>query len=258
MTEPVRFFFIHVMKTGGTSFVRQMLTNFEPDEVYPSEVDRSDSSDTERYTDLPKMIDLSDERRARVRVYAGHHPYVASELLGIDLVRLTLLRHPVDRTVSMLKHLKRRFENFSDLSLDAIYDDDTAFRTSLGNAQTNAFSLTARERELVREFMDSKVDDETLTRSVPIEPDRFAQAKAHLANVDVIGLSEQYGDFIDELRTRFGWWPNGVNAHVRTNVSSEDWPVSSALRQRIADELVTDIEFYEYARELVETRRRSS
>ena len=32
-----RFFFVHVMKTGGTSFVFQMTTNFAPAEVYPNE-----------------------------------------------------------------------------------------------------------------------------------------------------------------------------------------------------------------------------
>jgi hypothetical protein len=258
MTEPVRFFFIHVMKTGGTSFVRQMLTNFEPDEVYPSEVDRSSPSDIERYGDIPKMIDLSPERRARVRVYAGHLPYVASELLGIDLVRLTLLRDPVDRTVSMLKHLKRRMDRYADLSIEAIYDDDSAFRIFLGNAQTNVFALTADERDIVLAFMRSMAVDEPLTRTVPVEPHRFERAKANLANVDVIGLSEQYGDFVEELRARFGWWPAGVNAHVRMNVSSEDWPASPALRRRIAEELATDVEFYEYAKELVADRRRSS
>ena len=95
------------------------------------------------------MLALSPERRARIRVYAGHLPYVASELLGIDLVRLTLLRDPVDRTVSMLKHVKRLFERYAEFSLDAIYDDDAVFRHYLDNYQTKVFALTAEERAAV-------------------------------------------------------------------------------------------------------------
>ena len=82
--EPRRYFFIHVMKTGGTSFVFQMLANFEPDEAYPSAIDRASPTDVTPYASIPKMLALSPERRARIRVYAGHLPYVASELLGSD------------------------------------------------------------------------------------------------------------------------------------------------------------------------------
>ena len=84
----------------------------------------SSPTDVTPYASIPKMLALSPERRARIRVYAGHLPYVASELLGFDVIRLTLLRDPVDRTVSMLKHVKRLFERYRELSLEEIYDDD--------------------------------------------------------------------------------------------------------------------------------------
>ncbi len=256
----VPFFFTHVMKTGGTSLVWQLLTIFEPDEMYPSEVDRSSPNDTTLYYVIPKLLDLSPERRARIRVYAGHFPYVASELLGIDLIRLTMVRDPVDRAVSMLKHVKRLFDDYHDLSLEAIYEDDAIFRSFLDSFQTNVFALTAEERKHALAFLesDANTDAQPAARSVPLEPHRFEHAKANLANVDVIGLSEEYGAFVAELHDRFGLWPNGVKQQVRTNVSAEDWPVSAALRRRIAEELTTDIEFYEYAKELVAARRRAS
>ncbi len=260
MTEPEdrRFFFIHVMKTGGTSFVFQMLANFEPDEAYPSAIDRASPTDVTPYASIPKLLALSPERRERIRVYAGHLPYVASELLGIDLVRLTLLRDPVDRTVSMLKHVKRLFERYADFSLEAIYDDDAVFRHYLDNVQTKVFALTAEERERALAATAANSEAPPLARSAPIAADRFEHAKANLANVDVVGLNETYGDFVDELHARFGWWPDGVKQHARANVSSERWPVPAALRRRIADDLTVDMEFYEYAKELVAARRGSS
>ena len=260
MTEPERprFFFIHVMKTGGTSFVFQMLTNFEPDEAYPSAIDRSSPTDVVPYASIPKMLALSPERRARIRVYAGHLPYVASELLGLDVVRLTLLRDPIDRTVSMLKHLKRLFEQYSELSLEAIYDDDFVFRRYLDNAQTKVFALTAEERERALASAASNAETEPLARSMPIDQHRIEHAKANLAKVDVLGLNESYGAFLEELHIRFGWWPNGVKHQARANVSSEGWPAPDSLRTRIAADLAVDVEFYVYAQGLVAARRRPS
>jgi hypothetical protein len=255
--EPTRFFFIHVMKTGGTSFVFQMLANFEADERYPSPIDRSSPTDVTPYASIPQLLALSAERRARIRVYAGHLPYVASELLGIDLVRLTMLRDPVDRTASMLKHVKRLIARYAEHSIEAIYDDETVFRHYLDNYQTRLFALTAAERESALARTGAGTDLPRPAGRFPIDARRFEQAKSNLAKVDVVGLSERYGDFVEELHVRFGWWPAGLKRHARANVSSEDWPISPQLRRRIADDLSVDMEFYEYARQLVEERRQS-
>ena len=264
-TEIPRFFFIHVMKTGGTSLVFQLLQHFDEDEVYPSTIDRGSPADVTPYTSIPTMLALSPERRARIRVYTGHMPYVASELLGIDVIRLTLLRDPVDRTISMLKHVKRLFERYAALPIEAIYEDDPVFRHYLDNYQTKVFALTAEERAralaaaagaTAEEHPTDPVQQQSgASRSVPIDSRRFERAKANLAGVDVVGLNERYGDFLDELHSRFGWWPDGLRRQARANVSSEDWEVPSALRRRIADDLTVDMEFYEYAKTLVEDRR---
>src|SRR5689334_6063385 len=51
-----RFFFVHVMKTGGTSFVFQLLRNFAPDEVYPDvALDRRSPTDAEPYASLTAL-----------------------------------------------------------------------------------------------------------------------------------------------------------------------------------------------------------
>jgi hypothetical protein len=154
--------------------------------------------------------------------------------------------------------VKRLFERYYERSLEEIYEDDAVFRHYLDNAQTKVFALTAEERELALAAAAPNADAAPLARSVPIPSHRFEQAKANLAKVDVVGLNETYGDFLEELHNRFGWWPNGVKQQARANVSSEDWEVSAALRRRIAEDLTVDREFYEYARELVAARRRSS
>jgi hypothetical protein len=270
--EPTRFFFIHVMKTGGTSFVFHLLRNFHPKEVYPHEaLDRRYPSDVEPYASIADLLSLTAERREEIRVFAGHFPYMVCDLVGLDLRMLTLLREPVERTISVLKHFKRLFERYRDLSLDEIYDDELVFRHFVENFQTKVFALTAADQpqafvsrvsyqEIFARLRVSRADDpraadHAADETITIDADRLARAKASLATVDVVGLNDRYREFVDELRSRYGWWPAGLDDAARANVSSEPWAPSASLRARVARDNRFDLEFYEYARELVRDRR---
>jgi hypothetical protein len=50
---------------------------------------------------------LPEERRETIRLYAGHLPFVTCELLGDGFRMMTLLRDPIDRTVSLLRQVQR-------------------------------------------------------------------------------------------------------------------------------------------------------
>jgi hypothetical protein len=266
-----RFFFVHVMKTGGTSFVFHLLRNFAPVEVYPHEaLDRANPSDVEPYASLPHLLALTPERRAQIRVFAGHFPYVASELIGVEPVTLTLLRDPVDRTISVLKHFKRLFARYRELPLDEIYDDELVFRLFVENFQTKVFAIAAADRpqafvsglsyaEIFARLAEPRVTgagpDARPLETITVDADRVVRAKVNLAAVNVVGLNEHYGDFVEELRRRFGWWSAGLDDRGRANVSVEPWPASAALRARVARDNAHDLELYEYAKELVADRR---
>jgi hypothetical protein len=263
-----RFFFVHVMKTGGTSLVLQMHSHFAADEIYPNErLDRRHRMDPEPYASLPDLLALTHERRAAIRVYAGHFPFMVRELLGADVVTLTLLRDPVDRTISVLKHFKRLYERYGDDPLGAVYDDELVFRNFVENYQTRMFALTAadhpvafagrvpyRDLRAALERPRGRGDDLPPGGTIAVDDDRLAHAKANLARTDIVGVCEDYGMFVEMLRSRFGWWPDGVDA-LRANVSEEAWDVDPALRRRIAADNAFDVELYEHARELVAARR---
>ena len=268
-----RFLFLHVMKTGGTSFVFHLLRNFAPTEVYPSEArDRRYPSDFEPYASVADLMSLTSERRGEIRVFAGHFPYMVSDLIGIDVVKLTLLREPVDRTISVLKHFKRLFERYRDLSLDEIYDDELVFRHFVENFQTKVFALTADDQpqafvsnisfqEIFARLRGSRSDEApsiaaTADETITIDSERLVRAKANLDTVDVVGLNDGYREFVEELRSRHGWWTGGLDDAARANVSSEPWEAGASLRARIARDNRFDVEFYEYAQELVSDRRR--
>jgi hypothetical protein len=271
---PRRFLFVHVMKTGGTSLVLHLLKQFQPREVYPdAALDRRDRDDVAPYAAISDLVALSPARRAEIRVYAGHFPFMARDLIGPDVRTLTLLRDPVERTVSVLKHFKRLRDRYRDLSLEEIYDDPVVFRFFVENHQTKVFSVAAADfpdafaSALSFEEISARLDepgrDASATARAPDVPDtvtidgaRLARAKANLAAVDVIGTDDNFHTFVEDLRDRFGWWSAGIDDRPRANVSVEPWETSASLRTRILSDCRFDVELYAHARELIRQRRR--
>jgi hypothetical protein len=269
--QPRCFFFVHVMKTGGTTLALHMAREFEPAAIYPNEaLDRRHPADVESYMSIDALRQLSPERRATIRAYTGHFPFMVRDELGSDVASITLLRDPVDRSISSLKHFKRLYERYHALSLDAIYDDAFVNRHFVQNHQTKVFSVTAADRpesiastlthDQLREYLEGRCPDAHAgNRAAPdtivVDDARLVRAKQCLATVDVVGLSEGFGEFVGELRQRYGWWPAGLTADARANVSAEAWEAGAALRARIADDNRFDLELYAYAQELVAQRR---
>jgi hypothetical protein len=152
---PQRFFFVHIMKTGGATFRQHVYANFAEGEVYP--VPKVEDMDRAWLVDY--VLGLPEERRARFRAYTGHFPFVVTELLPEDFVTMTMVRHPVARTISYLKHCKRYHEHHRDLSLDAIYQDQFHFDCFIHNHQTKIFSMKLGDR--LESYMDRIDVDES-------------------------------------------------------------------------------------------------
>jgi hypothetical protein len=118
-----RFFFIHVMKTGGTTFQQHVRNNFGPQEVYPDRKLDLTPDPFQPYREIQYLLGLGPERREKIRAYLGHFPFVVTDLMDLDLVTLTILRDPIDRTISYLKHCKRFQPQHKAQTLEQIYED---------------------------------------------------------------------------------------------------------------------------------------
>jgi hypothetical protein len=251
-----RYFFIHVMKTAGRTLLRHFRSNFELDQMYPyGKLDiryDGDQVDIRHHLEVACLLHLPEERVRRIRVYSGHYPYVASELLGGEFIRLTILRDPVERTISLLRQFRRK-DPWADpnlrgsapmegLTLEQVYENPLVYEPLVLNHQTKIFSMTPDDR------LDTYMD------VIDVDDTRLTIAKENLAKVDLIGLTERYEDFLDELEAANGW---DIVRHLRKNETppEEIRPVSESLRRRIEADNAIDVEFYEYAKRLVESRR---
>ena len=101
MNAAPRFFFAHVQKAAGTSVVFRLRRQFGRARIYPPEADSGNVA----------AVISTDHLLARWRtdgdttlVVTGHFPLCTTELLGGGFTTLTVLREPVERTLSYLRH----------------------------------------------------------------------------------------------------------------------------------------------------------
>lgn len=232
-----RYFFVHIMKTAGGTFRRHIKANFEPSEIYPWREAEPDLMAAN--TEISQLLGLSPERMSQVSVFMGHFPYAVTEELGLDLVTMTILRDPVDRTLSYLRHAILRHEEHRGMTPEEVYEDPYLRPLYMDNHQTKIFSLGPSDRF------------ETYLEAITIDERRLELAKKKLAEVDVLGLTERFGDFLDTLARDYGWALTDVPDR---HVSDEDFTVSDSFVERIREDNAMDIALYDYGVGLVEKR----
>ena len=240
MTRPVLF--VHIMKTAGASFRQQMVANLGAEAVYPAagvdgEVGSTAIEDAN--WSIERLRRMPDERRRSVRAVAGHFPWMVHDLLDPDPFTLALVREPVARTVSYLRQSQRLQPQHEGLSLEEIYEDPFVFRCFVENHQAKVFALRAEDEP--ESYMDVLTVDER----------RLVAAVDALGQVDVLGLTEDYGAFVDRACRRLSWRRHDVaDRHVRGTRAR----ISRSFRRRIEQDNAADLELYEAARRLVGER----
>jgi hypothetical protein len=232
---PDRYFFLHLQKTAGTTLLRRMRPAFDEGAIYPTE---DDGPKPDRVLLVEHLVERWKVRGDEIRVITGHFPLCATEVLGGDWRTFTVLREPVERTLSYLRHHKKLTPADADLPLEAIYEDPLRFYGLVHNHMVKMLAL--RPEEMTASAM-------TL---VEFTDDHLVRARAALEGLDVIGVQEEFEPFCDALSQRFGW---ALGPPQRSNFTPEV-PVADSFRRRIAADNALDVALYEHALELLARR----
>lgn len=225
-----RFFFLHLQKTAGTTLWRRLHRTFEPHQLYPG----PDDDKAPDRTLVPEYLaERYAARRDSIEVVTGHFPLCTTELLGDDFTTFTVLRHPVDRTISVLQHYRDLTPGDRELPLTEIYEDPVR-QLMIRNHMIKMVAMR------LEEMTDGALTD------ITVDADRLDLAKERLARMDVVGVQPRFEEFCGELERRFGW-KLGAPIHANRSTPVE---IDDALRARIAHDNALDIEFYDYATDL--------
>lgn len=265
------------MKTGGTSFAEVLADNFTESERYPDPREKlTFFENVESYIHVPVFLKNVNKNSDSLRMVSAHLPYATRSLLQKKYVVLTVLRDPVERTISYLKHCRRYHIEHKDVALEAIYDDPWFRATFIQNYQTKIFSMTPEETLAEHRFDDGSpimpsreemgdglsLSDELVafrerapgrfcmeffapsTGVIKIDEQRLQTAKNSLDEIEVVGITQEFDRFLIQLAQRYQW---KIKSIPRMHVGeSEDIPVD--FRNRIARDNEFDLELFEYAR----------
>ena len=229
-----KLLFDHVPKTGGTSLVT----------VLAKIVGKNHIASV-----LGENARLACERLKDATVIAGHMSFFPGEILDPDRYSLTLLRHPVDRVLSAYSFYRNNphalvtesvrfarqmdFEAYLSCGESVVHDE-------VSNAQTNHYCYLGHDGS--SDFSDDR---------------KLSAAKSALEKFDLVGVIDQYEDFVDILCFEQKWPP--VLDIPRENTTFRRLKISELsshvlVRLRVLNEL--DIELYEHARKLFHSHRR--
>jgi hypothetical protein len=234
---PRRFFYVHVQKAAGTEVRERLKRNFAPAAMYPDPTD-GDLRTVAPQVSVAQLLARWTVRKDEIEIITGHFPYATHQLLDADFVTLSVLREPVERVLSHLRHHRKLTPGTEDMTLEALYDD-VLTPEFFHNHMVKMFSLSPAE---IAE--SAALDRWPALKVIDLTPDRLATARANVEQLDVLGLQDDLPAFCEELTARFGWDLGEPLYANRT--PAEDAP--AALRRRIAADNALDAELWEHAR----------
>ena len=229
-----RWFFIHIMKTAGTSF-RTMLEETPGLTFYPTQVELAQHP-RRWYPTAPELlarigrgeVDLSTRQ-----FLCGHYSANLTDDLAGPWRTVAFLRDPVRRSLSMIAHRHSkasRFNRFIKPNISKYLDDAAFVEAQVRNYQTKVFAIPGTA-------------DVNLAQ--PVDDAAFERAKARLMKIDFVGLTEQYpqsiGLFEALAGVRFAPLPHANK--------SRGYAASKDELARIRALVPYDIALYELARE---------
>jgi len=237
--EPERWFFMHIPKTAGMTLYYRLIRHHGA-ALYPLPPDRGRP---QAVMDVDHVERRFAAYRNQIRIITGHFPLCLGERLGIPLTTFTVLRDPVERTLSFLRQRQQQTTRYRGQPLEDVYADPYLLHGFIHNYMVKVLTLTVDDMQ------------HGVATMVPYDDARLERAKYNLEHrIEIFGLQEEFGDFSDRLAARFGWDLGEATTHLNRTNSSE---VSEELRERIARDNAFDLDLYAFAKKLLERRRRA-
>ena len=209
--------FLHIPKTGGTTlnsiFTRQYtVKEFHNHDLFDRKV-------------IP-FSELNEDQKRRINAISGHHFYGVHEFFNKPYLYFTMLRHPVDRVLSLYYYLKENnypgYEWMKEMTLE----------------------------EFIEATPEAHNNQTTLLCGYLTNPN-VELAKERLKSFDMVGITELFDESLFLLKKTFKWRDidyRKVNI-TKFRLKKEEVPEETIRLIEKYNEM--DMQVYLYAKELL-------
>ena len=233
---PTTLIFLHIPKTGGTTFRKILEGNYSWKEILTFG-DANHSAEIECFAKSPESA------RARYRLIQGHLYFGFHRLVPGDSSYVTWMRDPIARVLSFYSHVRTHPEHYLHRRL---MEHRLDLKSLLERNETpELFNLQTR---MIAGERTSGLDRSTLEI-----------AKKHLEEkFCFVGLTEEFDASLILLSDMLGW---NVPFYMKRNVTSEriaPQSIDAETDQLLRDANALDIELHQFARDLFKAKRRAA
>lgn len=224
---PPNTFFLHIPKTGGSTLRSILEPLFDQHWIFP------DAYQMRRHNGLypPRIKDFIHQSELdRIRLTRGHFGWSQIHLFKERPQVITILRDPVDRMASHLKHI---------FSLTSPSTDPAVFQEFL-HAQANSL-IEGRHRNAQCKVI-GETDSQPIRGSEAANLDR---AISRLSEIDHLFFTNELGDISKQLSNAWGLKLPPIR---RMNSSKSQLTVPDNILAKIRKHNEYDIELYKAAR----------
>ena len=226
--------FVHIPKTAGLTLRIILDSRFRWNDICPAD-------------DYSTLAAFSKDDIGEYRLVRGHFWQNVGECMSSQPLLMTVLRDPVERTLSQYEYTRREPAN------GPLYD--LVRNMTIEEYLRDEFLRECFVRDVQTRFIAPV--------SQPVDPNEFAplvhlgieQAKSNLLKFRFVGITERFDDTVRLLAHTLGWRP--INAFLTRN-SARGRVARSQLPRHVVEDILSlnenDAKLYEFAMELFDQR----
>ena len=251
LTDKDVLYFLHIPKTAGSSFVEFLKAIYKPDESSFSLF-------------VQDFLKLPPEQIANLKAVSGHYFYNIQTFTPRTLVYVTMLRDPIERTISMYAQIQRMQTHYayeivkSQSLLDFVTDERT--KPLYVNYQTRYIAADPNTIEMAKKLSSEQMKTlelwwqmESFAPTGYSDPALLERAQERLRKFAFVGLAEQYDESVEVLCYTFGW---PMPAALKMFNVSGNRPARESIPQDVIDVIQEntqlDAALYETGKQLFE------
>ena len=164
-----QYYFMHIPKTAGTSFLTGIYDNFPQSSIYPNFYELQFVNKS-KYLSRKELL-VHNERSKVLKsrsIIIGHYSFMLKDHFATEPIVFTFFRDPYKRALSEIIHLKTKSKRYKDKDVDYIIDD----RPRLGTLQSRMLGYK------------------------PVK-NNYNLALANLEKIHFVGITERYNESIE-------------------------------------------------------------